>query len=137
VTLEEFRGKNVLLIFYLGSECTHCMEQLIEVGKRHGDFGAADVEVLAISGKSPAQNAAALKTAKLPFRVLSDSNSENARRFKSYDDFESMELHSTILVDRGGKVHWARNGGDPFTNFDFLLKEVKRLNALTSKAEDK
>jgi hypothetical protein len=25
-------------------------------------------------------------------------------------------------------VHWARTGGDPFTDFDFLLKEIKHLN---------
>ena len=63
-------------------------------------------------------------------RLLSDGTFENARRFKSYDDFEELPLHSTILIDKQGRVHWARQGGAPFTDFEFLLKEIKRLNAL-------
>jgi len=39
-------------------------------------------------------------------------------------------LHSTILIDKQGRVHWARHGGAPFTDFDFLVKEIKRLNGL-------
>ncbi len=128
ITLEEYRGENVLLIFYLGEECPHCLEQLIEVGKRRGDLLRLDTEVLAISSDTPEQNAASLKIRELPFRLLSDRKFENARKFMSYDDFEEMELHSTILIDKRGKVHWARNGGDPFTDFDFLLKEIRRLN---------
>jgi len=41
-----------------------------------------------------------------------------------------MELHSTVLIDKTGKVHWARNGGEPFKEFDFLLKEIQRLNLM-------
>ena len=44
------------------------------------------------------------------------------------DDFEEMELHSTILIDARGRVHWKRTGGDPFSDMDFLLTEVKRMN---------
>ena len=132
VTLEQYRGKNVLLIFYLGEECPHCLQQLLEVGKRKSDFSRLDTEVLAISRNSPKENAASLKVRELPFRLLSDIQSENARRFKSYDDFEEMELHSTLLIDKRGKVHWARNGGKPFKDFDFLLKEIQRLNLIAS-----
>ena len=64
----------------------------------------------------------------LGFRLLSDKEFANARRFQSYDDFENLELHSTILIDAQGRVHWARNGGDPFADFDFLIKEITRLN---------
>ena len=128
VTLEEFRGKNVLLIFYLGEECPHCLEQLTQVTKNKDQFSRLDTEVLAISSDTPERNAASLKLGALPFTLLSDSSFENARRFKSYDDFEELALHSTILIDRRGRVHWARTGGDPFTDFDFLFKELKRLN---------
>jgi hypothetical protein len=46
----------------------------------------------------------------------------------SYDDFEEVELHSTILIDRLGRVHWARNGGDPFGDLAFLEKQLGRMN---------
>lgn len=128
VTLEECRDKNVLLIFYLGEECPHCVKQLVDIGKRKNDFAALDTEILAISSDSPQENDASLKVKDLPVRLLSDPGLENARRFQSFDDFEEMELHSTILIDKRGRVHWSRHGGDPFMDFDFLLKEIRRLN---------
>ncbi len=39
-----------------------------------------------------------------------------------------MELHSTILIDTKGRVHWKRTGGDPFADMDFLLQSLKRMN---------
>jgi len=128
VTLDEYRGRNVLLIFYLGEECPHCLEQLTEVTKRKDELFRLDTDVLAVSSDTPEHNAKSLRIGQLPFRLLSDVKLENARRFKSYDDFEELALHSTILIDRRGRVRWARHGGDPFTDFDFLFKEIKRLN---------
>ncbi|MGH9657448.1 MAG: peroxiredoxin family protein, partial [Bryobacteraceae bacterium] len=122
VTLDEYRGKNVLLIFYLGEECPHCLEQLVEAGKKKDELGRLNTEVLAISPNASPQG-------DVPFRLLADPKLENARRFLSYDDFEEFELHSTILIDKQGRVHWARHGGDPFKDFDFLLKEIRRLNS--------
>jgi peroxiredoxin/cytochrome c-type biogenesis protein CcmH/NrfG len=132
VKLEEYRGRNVLLIFYLGEECVHCMEQLNEVVKREGDLSKQGIDVLAISSAPPETNSRSERLGKLPFRLLSDSNFENARRFHSYDDFEEIELHSTILIDRRGRVYWARHGGEPFMDFDFLLKEIRRMEQITA-----
>ena len=66
----------------------------------------------------------------LPFRLLSDDDHVNARRFHSYDDFEDIELHSTILIDKKGRVYWARFGGDPFSDTDYLVKQLERMNEL-------
>lgn len=132
VTLANYRGKNVLLIFYLGEECPHCMLQLREVGKRYKEFAAIDTEVLAVSSDTPEENASANAKGDIPFRLLSDVKLENARRFKSYDDFEELALHSTILIDKRGRVHWAQTGGDPFMDFNFLVKEIARLNSLAA-----
>jgi peroxiredoxin len=127
IALDEYRGRNVLLIFYLGSECPHCTDQLVELAKRKDDFAAQNTAVLAVSSDTPQKNADYLKVKVLPFRLLSDTGHANARRFQSYDDFEELELHSTILIDKQGRVRWAKTGGDPFKNFDFLLKEIKRI----------
>lgn len=128
VTLEEYAGKNVVLIFYLGEECPHCMEQLVEVKKRIHEFEMNNAQMLAISGDTPEGIAASLRMGELPFRVLSDTDHENARRFLSYDDFEDMELHSTLFIDAEGKVRWARLGGEPFMDLDFLISEIERVN---------
>ncbi len=130
VTLADFKGKNVLLIFYLGEECPHCLLQLREVAKRYKELAGMDTEVLAVSSDKPEENAESLKKGDIPFKLLSDVNLENAKRYKSFDDFEEIALHSTILIDRRGRVHWARTGGDPFMEFDFLAREIQRLNQI-------
>lgn len=128
VRLADLLGKNVLLVFYLGDQCPHCVDQLISINERATDWEAENTVVLAVSGTSPEKNKASEKLGKLAMRLLSDTDHANARRFTSYDDFEEMELHSTILIDTKGRVHWKRTGGDPFVDMDFLLQSLKRMN---------
>jgi len=137
VSLKDYRGKNVLLIFYLGGSCTHCIAQLKDVIKRNQELGELETTVLAVSADSAEELTHTTKMAEIPFPLLSDPKFDNARRFKAYDDFEEMALHSTILIDKRGRVHWSRTGGSPFTEFDFLLKEIKRLNDSTNLAAAK
>lgn len=129
VTLASFKGKNVLLVFYLGRDCPHCVRQLHDIAKKKEDWERLNTEVLAVSNAAPETNAKALKEfGALPVRLLSDERFANARRFHSYDDFEEMELHSTILIDKKGRVRWARNGGEPFGDLAFLEKQLGRMN---------
>ena len=83
---------------------------------------------MAVSSTTPEKNKASEKLGKLSIRLLADRDHDNARRFTSYDDFEEMELHSTILIDAKGRVRWKRTGGDPFADIDFLLESLKRIN---------
>ncbi|MBI2688914.1 MAG: redoxin domain-containing protein [Acidobacteria bacterium] len=130
VQLAEYKGRNVLLIFYLGQECAHCLEQLKAVASKKEDFEKRNTAVLAISSNKPEDNADSIQIKDVPFRLLSDERFENAKRFLSYDDFERLELHSTVLIDAQGRVRWAHRGGDPFTDFDTLLKELDRMNKI-------
>ena len=125
VSLKDFRGKNVLVVFYLSDECVHCVEQLQAIDALGDGFTKANTAILAVSAAPPAKNKA---LGKLHLRLLSDSaDHENARRYASYDDFEGMELHSTILIDPQGRVRWKRTGGEPFKDAAFLLKEIGRF----------
>jgi peroxiredoxin/tetratricopeptide (TPR) repeat protein len=126
VQLSDFRGKNVLLVFYLSDQCVHCMEQLGAINAKEQEFSDANTVILAVSSATPAQNKESLLLKPFDVMLLSDKNHENARRFASYDDFEDMELHSTTLIDAQGRVRWKRSGGDPFGDVDFLLNEIKR-----------
>lgn len=130
VTLADYRGQNVVLVFFLGEECAHCVDQLIAIDERADDFEEEDVAVLAISGDSPQQVAASERMGELGFRLISDIGFANAKRFHSFDDFEEIELHSTIFIDRDGLIRWSRTGGDPFMELDFLLGEIHRVNEM-------
>jgi peroxiredoxin len=129
VSLGDYKQKNIILVFYLGRECLHCMKQLQDINAKKADWDRLETAILAVSSNKPEDNARYVKDMAVPaVRILSDRNFENARRFKSYDDFEEMELHSTILIDKKGRVHWARNGGSPFGDIPFLIKQVERMN---------
>ncbi|HEX6882279.1 MAG TPA: redoxin domain-containing protein [Planctomycetota bacterium] len=126
VTLAEHRDQNVLLVFYLGAQCPHCVEQLAKLGESAPAFAERDTVLLAISSDSPETNRAALERGPHAFRLLSDRQHESARRFQAWDDFEELELHATVLIDRLGRVRWARVGGEPFMEVEFLLGELDR-----------
>jgi peroxiredoxin len=85
--------------------------------------------VLAVSPNKPEDNAEYLKTLSLPgVRVLSDAEAANAHRFQAYDDFEGIEVHATMLIDKQGRVHWASIGGAPFGDMAFLSKQLDLMN---------
>jgi peroxiredoxin/tetratricopeptide (TPR) repeat protein len=134
VSLTDYRGKNVILVFYLGLECPHCMRQLRDLQKNKDEWERLDAVVLAVSSTAPEKNAGQLKEfGELNgVRILSDDHFTNARRFHSYDDFEEIELHSTSLVDKKGRVYWSRLGGDPFGDTAFLAKQLERMNQLVA-----
>lgn len=78
------------------------------------------------------QNAKSQQTSPLKLTLASDAAFENARRFKSYDDFEELGFHSTILIDKQGRIHWAQHGNGPFTDYKFLLSQLQRMNRSTN-----
>lgn len=135
-SLEANRGHNLVLVFYLGGGCAHCMEQLKALNKEAASIEALDARILAVSGDSPQRNRELLATpaaAGLPSTLLSDLNHAIARRYLAWDDFEEVPLHATFLIDRDGKVRWHRISADPFTDFAFLKEELARVNRLTAR----
>lgn len=133
-SLSEFRGKPVLVLFYLGSGCLHCAEQLTAFAKRRNDIRAAGLEWVAISSddleglKLSHQN---YKDGVMPIPLLADPSLEVFKRFRCYDDFEQTPLHGTFLVDPDGAIRWQDIGAEPFMDVDFVLRESKRLLSFT------
>jgi peroxiredoxin/tetratricopeptide (TPR) repeat protein len=134
LTLEQFRGRNVILVFYLGQGCAHCVTQVKELADRSADWAAQDTDVITVSQDTPEMNAKSQQTSPLKLTLASDEKYANAHRFKSFDDFEELPFHSTILIDKDGRVHWARHGGGPFTDYKFLLAQLQRMNKVARPA---
>lgn len=128
VGLDQYRGKNVILTFYLGAGCAHCVKQIKELSDRAEEWSRQDAVVIAVSQDAPENNAKSQDLAPLEVVLGSDQSWQNARRFKSYDDFEEIGIHSTILIDKEGRVHWAQHGGAPFDDYKFLLSQLQRMN---------
>ena len=133
-SLSEFHGTPIVLIFYLGSGCLHCVEQLQTFAPKMDAFLEAGLRVLAISTedevtlqKSLAAFQADGKTP--PFPLLSDGGLDVFRKYRVYDDFEKQPLHGTFLIDADGLVRWQDISYEPFNDADFVIREAKRLLA--------
>lgn len=131
VRVADYKGKNLLLVFYLGGGCTECMKQLEGFGKEKAAFDALDTRIVAVSPGLPdmLKNFLAA-TPNYPLTLVCDPKNEAAKKFKAYDDFEDLHLHAVVLLDKNGRVWWQRSGGEPFTDFAFLKSEIARMNAL-------
>ncbi len=127
VRLSDFRGKPVVVIFYQGMGCVHCVEQLAEFSPATKDFADAGIEIVAIGTDTVQALKESAARGTLPFTVLSDPALTTFRSFHAFDDFEKMPLHGTILIDGAANVRWQDIGAEPFNDPDFLLAEAKRL----------
>lgn len=132
--LADYRGRPVLVVFYLGFGCIHCVEQLRAFLPRAEGFAAAGIDLVAI-GTDSAEAIADSLVAKaeggsFPFPLLADPELTAFKAWRCYDDFEDMPLHGSFLVDATGRIRWQDISFEPFTEIDWLLAECRRLLAL-------
>jgi peroxiredoxin len=131
LSLEDYRGKPVVLIFFLGSGCLHCVEQLQKFAPLTSDYAAAGISLAAISSEPLDSLRAAREKLSgketISFPLLADPDLNVFKSYRAYDDFEKMPLHATYLIDETGLVRWHDISYEPFTNAKFLLDESKRL----------
>ena len=129
-SLNDYTGRPLIVVFYLGKGCAHCIEQLSAFAPEVDSFKQAGIDLIAIS----TDNVGGLretfqlnKDKPFPFPLLSDTSLKVFKQYRVFDDFENQPLHGTFLIDRGGLVRWQDISYEPFTKISFLLKESKRL----------
>jgi peroxiredoxin len=131
VSSRNYRGKPMIMIFYLGAGCPHCIEQLNAFAPMTGDFTQAGISMVAVGTDSaPAlqkTGAQAKGGGGFPFPLLADNNLKTFKAFRAYDDFENMPLHGIFLIDGDGLVRWQDISYQPFVDAKFLLEESRRL----------
>jgi peroxiredoxin len=131
VDLRSFRGKPVIVIFYLGRGCAYYIEQLNAFATMAEDYTRAGISLIAISTDTVD---GLKKTAEFsdiawgfPFSLLADPGLGAFKAYRAHDDFEGFALHGTFLIDGEGKVRWQDIGAEPFMETKFLLDESLRL----------
>ncbi|MCC6511319.1 MAG: redoxin domain-containing protein [Pirellulaceae bacterium] len=129
VSSNKFAGKPVVVIFYLGFGCLHCLEQLQEFSPVADKFKSAGIELVAISTESTEELAKGIDNYAKPLAIplLADPALNTFKSFRCFDDFEKKPLHGTFLIDAQGKVLWQDISYEPFKDEEFLLKESARL----------
>jgi peroxiredoxin len=131
VSLDDYRGRPVVIIFYLGSGCLHCVEQIQKFAPLASEYAAAGISMAAISSEPRDVLAGSLTKLSpketIPFRLAADPQMQVFKAYRAFDDFENMPLHGTFLVDAEGLVRWQDISYEPFADAKFLLEEAKRL----------
>lgn len=129
-SLADYRGKRVVLIFYLGHGCLHCAEQLEAFAPKVKAFADAGISLIAISTdtlEDLKQSHANYQEGTFPFPLVADANLDIFHKYRVYDDFEKQPLHGTFVIDEHGKIRWHDISYEPFMEPDFVLKEANRL----------
>lgn len=95
IHLSGYKGKkNVVLIFYQGSFCSHCGAQLSNVQKHLSDFKKQDAEIIAISGDDEAHAMQSVGERGLTFTVVPDTK------------LDIIHQYHIANANKGGKIAW-------------------------------
>jgi peroxiredoxin len=122
----------VLVIFFLGQGCAHCVEQLQKFRPLVAAYKESGIPIVAIGTDSVAKLQESLGPGPelnpdLPYLILSDEPMAAFKAWKCYDEFLQKPLHGTFLLDAEGGVLWSDISHDPYSQAAYLLGECRRL----------
>jgi peroxiredoxin len=139
VGLKDYEGRAVIVIFYLGEGCAHCIEQLSAFAPLTDEFAGLGISLVGISTDTlpglAKTKAKAVKDGGFPFPLVADPGLEVFKRYRAHDDFEKQPLHGTFLVSPQGRIVWQDISYEPFVKTDFLVAEARRLLGLKTGAK--
>lgn len=130
-TLAQYRGRPVIVVFYLGYGCLHCAEQLQALAPKTAEFEKAGISLIAVSTDKledlQKSHERYKKDGVFPFPLVSDPGFVAFKQYHVFDDFENVPLHGLFLIDEVGRIRWHDIGAEPFMDVNFVLKEAKRV----------
>ncbi|MFJ4207422.1 peroxiredoxin [Paenarthrobacter sp. NPDC089675] len=108
VRLSDFRGRNVVVVFYPFAFSGICTGELCELRDNIGDFEDSNATVLAISVDSKFSLRAYAAREGYEFDLLADfwPHGGVARQYGVFDDQSGMALRGTFIIDAGGVVRY-------------------------------
>lgn len=135
VALDDFKGKNVVLLFFPMAFTGVCTQEMCSMRDNISEYENLDAEVLAISVDSPFTLDKFKKDEHLNFPLLSDFNKEVSRAYGAYyEEFvlglKGVSKRSAFVIDKEGIVRYAEvleSAGD-LPNFEAVKSTLAGLN---------
>lgn len=135
VALNDFQGKNVVLLFFPLAFTSVCTDELCHMRDNLSDYNDLNAEVIAVSVDSPFTLEKFKQEQNLNFPLLSDFNKETSRAYGSlYEDFvmgmKGVSKRSAFVLDKDGVIRYAEvldNAGD-LPNFEAVKETLSNLN---------
>lgn len=134
VKLEDFKGQNVLILFFPLAFTGVCTTELCNIRDNIGVYNNANAQVLGISVDSPFSLGKFKAEQNLNFPLLSDFNKEASKAYGAlYENFigwmEGVSKRSAFIVDKEGVIRYAEvleSAGD-LPNFEAINATLASL----------
>lgn len=108
ISLSDYTGKKVLLVFYPGDDTPVCTTQLCSYRDNYTEFTKRDITILAVSTNTIDSHKQFGEKNSLPFTLLSDHDKQVSRLYDAMD-FLGMSKRAYVLIDEQGMVRLAFN----------------------------
>lgn len=134
VSLNEYRGKNVLVLFFPLAFTGVCTDELCSIRDEKAEYDDLNVDVLAISVDSLFTLEKFKAEQNYNFPLLSDFNKDVARAYGAlYEDFvlgmKGVAKRSAFLIDKEGTIRYSEvlESAADLPNFDKIKETLKSL----------
>lgn len=129
-TLEEYRGKKVILYFYPKDNTPGCTKQACGYRDRYPQFLEKGAVVIGISKDSVASHKRFEEKQELPFTILSDTELETIKAYdvwkekKNYGKVSMGVVRTTYLIDEEGIIIKAYDKVKAAEDADKMIEEI-------------
>ena len=135
VSLSDYQGKNLVLLFFPLAFTSVCTAELCSVRDDIATYQGLDTDILAISVDTPFTLEKFKTEQNLNFPLLSDFNKEVSRNYGTlYEEFvlnmKGVAKRSAFVIDKDGIVKYAEvleSAGD-IPNFAAVKETLESLN---------
>ncbi len=135
VALENFQGKNVVLLFFPLAFTSVCTAEMCTMRDDIGNYEGLNAQVLAISVDSPQTLHRFKQDQNLNFTLLSDFNKEVSRSYGVlYEEFvlgmKGVSKRSAFVIDKEGIVRYTEvlESAGNLPNFEAIKGTLSQLN---------
>jgi peroxiredoxin len=133
--LSEFRGKKVVLAFFVGAFTSTCTIEMCEFRDSMARLIDLNAQVVGISVNDPFSNKAFAERNRLPFPILSDYKREVIKAYGlEYPNFAGLNGYtvakrSIFILDMNGIVRYVWVSDDPTIepNYDEIQKKLEEI----------
>jgi peroxiredoxin Q/BCP len=127
--LSDFRGKWLVLYFYVKDDTPGCTEQACKFRDDIHQFGELGAEVVGVSVDNAASHADFAKKFSLPFPLLADSKGETAARYDSLRGDGSLAKRNTFVIDPQGRIARIYLSASTSRNSAEVIEDLKKLKS--------
>lgn len=122
----------LIVIRFLGSLCSHCMQQLVALNERSAEFKELNTKIIAFSNNPPSKCAEVMTGYYIDTSVIaicSDTDNACSRALGSTiaeKDGSTTDLHAFLILDKG-LVVFEHYSATPLMGFASVMDVLRRL----------